>query len=128
VNEPAPSMDTIFRALADPTRLQVVERLSQRPASVTELAAPFDMALPSFVQHLRILEGAGLVRSKKTGRVRTYELRPQRLQAAEGWLSKRRALWERRLDQLDGYLLTMNDNDNDNDNDTNNQIDTEHNK
>ena len=103
----AQTVDPIFRALADPTRRHVLERLSRSPASVSELAAPFDMALPSFLQHLRILEDSGLVRSNKTGRVRTYKLAPKRLKAAEDWLSRQRSLWERRLDQLDSYLLEL---------------------
>ena len=100
-------VDHVFRALSDPTRRHVLERLSRRPASVSELAEPFEMALPSFLQHLRILEECGLVRSHKTGRVRTYELSPKRLKLAEDWLSRQRSLWERRLDQLDAYLLDM---------------------
>lgn len=100
-------VDEVFRALSDSTRRKVVERLGQRPASVSELAAPFDMALPSFVQHLRVLEKSGLVVSEKKGRVRTYRLVPARLQLAEHWLSKQRSLWERRLDQLDAYLLEL---------------------
>lgn len=103
----AASVDDVFRALADSTRRQVVERLSRSPASVSELAAPFDMALPSFVEHLRVLEGCGLVRSRKTGRVRTYQLAPKRLRLAENWLSQQRVLWERRLDQLDDYLISL---------------------
>jgi DNA-binding transcriptional ArsR family regulator len=99
--------DGVFRALSDPTRRLVVERLGESPASVSELAEPFDMALPSFVQHLRILEGCGLVSSTKSGRVRTYRLDPARLQVAEDWLARQRALWERRLDQLDSYLLKL---------------------
>jgi DNA-binding transcriptional ArsR family regulator len=70
-----------------------------------------DMALPSFTQHLSMLEKFGLVKSKKSGRVRTYELAPKRLQAAEDWILDRRKLWERRLDQLDAYVLTMKEND-----------------
>ena len=101
------SVDDVFRALADTTRRQVVERLSRSPASVSELAAPFDMALPSFVEHLRVLEGCGLVRSRKSGRVRTYQLAPKRLRLAENWLSQQRVLWERRLDQLDDYLISL---------------------
>lgn len=101
------TVDDVFRALADTTRRQVVERLSRSPASVSELAAPFDMALPSFVEHLRVLEGCGLVRSRKTGRVRTYQLAPKRLRLAENWLSQQRVLWERRLDQLDDYLISL---------------------
>lgn len=100
-------LDRVFNALADPTRRAVLERLSAGPAPVTELAQPFDMALPSFTQHLNVLEGCGLVSSEKTGRVRTYQLSPQTLQAAEHWLVSRRANWESRLDQLDSYLRKM---------------------
>ncbi len=85
----------------------VVERLCKRPGSVSELAEPFDMALPSFVAHLKVLEECGLVRSTKVGRVRTYRLMPRRLRLAEDWLAQQRALWERRLDQLDSYLLDL---------------------
>lgn len=99
--------DGIFRALSDPTRRNVLERLSSRPASVSELAAPYDMALPSFVEHLRVLERSGLVRSRKVGRVRTYRLAPEQLKVAEDWLGRQRRLWQRRLDQLDSYLMTM---------------------
>jgi len=100
-------INDVFRALSDPTRRQVLERLSRKPSSVTELAAPFDMALPSFVEHLKILEGSGLVRSAKRGRVRTYQLVPKRLHLAEDWLTRQRHMWERRLDQLDSYLLDL---------------------
>jgi DNA-binding transcriptional ArsR family regulator len=93
--------------LADPTRRAVVERLSAGPAAATELARPFKMALPSFLQHLGVLEECGLVRSRKSGRVRTYRIVPQPLKTAETWLEKQRALWDRRLDQLDAYLLEM---------------------
>jgi len=103
----AEPIDGVFRALSDPTRRHVLERLSRSPASVTELAEPFDMALPSFVQHMKVLEESGLVRSKKVGRVRTYQLAGARLKLAENWLSKQRAFWERRLDQLDQYLLEL---------------------
>jgi DNA-binding transcriptional ArsR family regulator len=100
-------MDGIFRALSDPTRRDVLDRLSARPASVSDLAASYDMALPSFVEHLKVLEHSGLVRSHKAGRVRTYELVPKQLKVAENWLARQRTLWERRLDQLDSYLLKM---------------------
>lgn len=100
-------IDTVFRALADPTRRRVLERLSRSPASVSELAAPFGMALPSFVEHLGVLERCGLVSSKKSGRVRVYRLAPKRLRLAEDWLSQQRELWERRLDQLDDYLIQL---------------------
>jgi DNA-binding transcriptional ArsR family regulator len=74
---------------------------------MTELAQPFDMALPSFSQHLDVLERCGLVRSRKTGRIRTYQLAPQPLKAAEHWMVRQRAVWERRLDQLDSYLKNL---------------------
>lgn len=97
-------LNQVFQALADPTRRAVLERLTAGPRGTTELARPFDMALPSFTQHLDVLERAGLVRSRKQGRVRTYELSPKTLAVAEGWLAKRRAHWEQRLDQLDDFL------------------------
>ncbi|GAB4361637.1 MAG: metalloregulator ArsR/SmtB family transcription factor [Bryobacter sp.] len=103
-------VDAVFRALADPTRRMVLERLSRGPASVTELASPFSLALPSFLQHMKVLEEGGLVRSKKQGRVRTYQLEAKRLQLAERWLARQRSLWEKRLDQLDQYLLSMKEN------------------
>ena len=103
----AKRLDRVFRALGDPTRRAVVGRLSSGPAAVSELAQPFDMALPSFTQHLAVLEGCGLVRSRKTGRVRTLQLVPQPLQAAERWMVEQRALWEHRLDQLDNYLKDL---------------------
>ena len=106
-SESAKPIDHVFRALADPTRRHVLERLSRSPASVSELAAPYGMALPSFVQHMGILEECGLVQSRKTGRVRTYEIIPKRLKLAEDWMVRQRALWEKRLDQLDTYLITL---------------------
>ena len=107
LSEATKPIDHVFRALSDPTRRHVLERLSRSPASVSELAAPFNMALPSFVQHLGILEECGLVQSRKTGRVRTYEIIPRRLKLAEDWMVRQRALWEKRLDQLDSYLITL---------------------
>jgi DNA-binding transcriptional ArsR family regulator len=105
---PAPAaVDGIFRALSDPTRRQVLERLSRSPASVSELHTPYEMALPSFVEHLKVLEKSGLVSSKKTGRVRTYRLESAQLKRAEDWLGRQRTMWERRLDRLDQYLLSM---------------------
>jgi len=103
----AKPIDGVFRALSDPTRRRVLERLGRSPASVSELAAPFRMALPSFVEHMKVLEASGLVRSRKHGRVRTYQLAPQRLKLAEDWLTRQRALWERRLDQFDEYVLSL---------------------
>ena len=81
-----------------------MERLSRGPAPTSELAAPFRMALPSFLQHLEVLRHCGLVRSSKKGRVRTYELALKALKAAEDWMATQRTLWERRLDQLDKFL------------------------
>jgi len=110
MTQAAAAIDDVFRALSDPTRRRVVERLSRSAASVSELAEPFAMALPSFVQHLRVLEECGLVRSQKEGRVRTYRLAARRLRVAEDWLSRQRSLWERRLDQLDAYLMELKEN------------------
>jgi DNA-binding transcriptional ArsR family regulator len=101
-----PALPLIFHALSEPTRLAVVERLSISPASASELAKPFDMALPSFMQHMGVLERAGIVTSHKSGRVRTYQLSPTALQLASAWLAEFRNHWERRLDQLDHFLIT----------------------
>ena len=104
-------LNRVFQALADPTRRAVLQRLSGGAASTLELARPFDMALPSFTQHLSMLEKVGLVKSKKSGRVRTYQLAPKRLRDAEDWGLERRKLWERRLDQLDACVLTIKEHD-----------------
>jgi DNA-binding transcriptional ArsR family regulator len=105
------ALGRVFQALADPTRRAVLERLARGPSAMSELAGPFGMALPSFAQHLDVLEECGLVRSRKEGRVRTYRLDPKPLKAAEGWLAKQRALWTRRLDQLDDYLADLKEKD-----------------
>ena len=97
-------LDSVLRALADPTRRAVVEHLGRGPAAVGALAAPFKMALPSFLQHLRVLEDCGLVKSRKKGRVRTYRVAPRPLKTLTHWLDRQRSLWERRLDRLDTYL------------------------
>jgi DNA-binding transcriptional ArsR family regulator len=99
----APPAD-VFRALSDPTRIAVVERLGIGPASTSELATPSGISLPSFTEHLALLERVGLVTSSKQGRVRTYRLTPEPLEQAGAWLADQRAHWKRRLDQLDGYL------------------------
>jgi DNA-binding transcriptional ArsR family regulator len=104
---PNQQLTRVFQALTDPTRRAVLERLTRGSAPVSELAQPFKMALPSFMQHLDVLENCGLVRSKKLGRVRSYTLSPQPLEAAEHWLSAQRAHWERRLDSLDDFLKTL---------------------
>jgi len=100
-------IDRVFQALSDPTRRAVVERLGRGPAATSELARPFDMALPSFIQHLDVLEKVGVVASRKEGRVRTYRLTPTPLQAAEDWMTTQRQVWERRLDQFDQYVRTL---------------------
>ena len=94
------ALDHVFTALADPTRRAVIRRLGDGPASVTELAAPFAMALPSFLKHLGMLERCGLVASRKQGRIRTCRLRPRQLAAAESWIARQRAVWEARTDRL----------------------------
>ena len=99
----------VFHALSNPTRRKILEHLSGGPAAVSELAAPFDMQLPSFVQHLSVLEQSRLVRSKKRGRVRTYEIAPERFKVVEDWLAQRRQLWEARLDRFDQYVRQLKD-------------------
>ncbi len=100
-------LDRLFRALADPARRAMVERLSRGPAAVSELARPLPMSLPSAMQHLGVLEAAGLVRSAKVGRVRTCTIEPTALSNAEQWINARRIEWERRLDRLGDYLKTL---------------------
>jgi len=101
--------DDVFYALSSSTRRRVLEQLSVGPATVSELAAPFDIKLPSFVQHLSVLEQSRLVRSKKRGRVRTYEIEPKRFKVVEDWLTARRQLWEARLDRFDRYVKQLKD-------------------
>jgi DNA-binding transcriptional ArsR family regulator len=100
----SPALDLMFHALADPTRRLIVERLTRGPATVSDLARPFDMTLPAVVQHLRVLEAGGLVTSEKLGRVRTCRVEPAALRTAERWISERRTAWEARLDRLGEYL------------------------
>lgn len=97
-------LDQVFQALADPTRRNMVERLVRGPASVTELSRPQAMSLPAVMQHLQVLEACGLVRSEKTGRVRTCRIEPGVLRAAEAWIAAQRTIWESRLDRLGDYL------------------------
>ena len=97
-------LDGLFQALQDPTRRAIVERLSLGPASVTRLADPLPMTLPAVLQHLAVLEASGLVRSEKTGRVRTCRIETSALRTAEQWINERRTTWERRLDRLGDYL------------------------
>jgi DNA-binding transcriptional ArsR family regulator len=98
------TLDTAFHALADPTRRAVIARLIEGPATVKELAAPFEMGLPSFLKHVKVLEAGGLIKSEKAGRVRTCRLIPTRLAAAEDWLSEQRGIWEARTDRLAAFV------------------------
>jgi DNA-binding transcriptional ArsR family regulator len=104
---PTDPLNLVFHALADPTRRLLLERLTLGPASVSELARPFDMSLPAIVQHLQLLEACGLVRTEKVGRVRTCHIETAPLRAAESWISARRTTWERRLDRLGDLLASM---------------------
>ena len=99
------ALDRVFRALSDPSRRAMVERLSRGPASVSELAEPFPFTLAAVAQHLKVLEDSGIVRTEKVGRVRTCRIEAAVLGSAEDWIAQRRSLWERRLDKL-GDLLS----------------------
>ncbi len=102
-------VDRVFHALADPNRRVIVERLSLGPATVSELAQPLPMSLSAVVQHQQVLQGSGLVRSEKVGRVRTCRIEPAALRPVEQWIGARRSSWERRLDRLGEYLAEGND-------------------
>ena len=106
-----PNLDLMFQALADPTRRGMVERLSQGPVSVSELAKPFAMSLPAVVQHLQMLEASGLVSSEKVGRVRTVRIEAEALSQAEQWINQRRTNWVKRLDRLGDFLAATADDD-----------------
>jgi DNA-binding transcriptional ArsR family regulator len=105
----AANLDLMFQALADPSRRAMVERLSRGPASVSQLAEPLAMTLPGVVQHLQVLEAAGLVRSEKIGRVRSCTLDTSAMSLAEKWINERRTQWERRLDRLGDFLEDTKD-------------------
>ena len=105
----SPSVQRVFHALADPTRLAMFERLSRGPASVGELARPLPMSLPAVLQHLKVLEADGLVHSEKVGRVRTCRIEPAALRTAGDWVAERRAMLERSLDRLGDYLAEEQD-------------------
>lgn len=94
------NLDLLFATLADPTRRAIIERLVQGPAPVKELAAPHKMALPSFLQHITVLEKRGMIRTRKIGRSRICRLSPLALIPVESWLDRQHRIWERRLDQL----------------------------
>ncbi|KAA9010426.1 ArsR/SmtB family transcription factor [Histidinibacterium aquaticum] len=104
----ANQLDSFFSALSDPTRRAVVERLvASGPQAVSDLHSAHDMALPTFLKHLKVLEAAGLVRSEKAGRVRTVHIEAAPMAEAEDWLSRQRRLWEGRLDRLDALVREM---------------------
>ena len=101
------TLDRMFHALADPARRVMLDRLIRGPATVSDLAKPLAMSLPAVVQHLAVLELSGLVKSEKSGRVRTCRIEPKALRTAEDWISERRTFWERRLDKLGEILADM---------------------
>jgi DNA-binding transcriptional ArsR family regulator len=109
VLDPELNLDRIFHALADPGRRRMLERLSEGPASVSELGKPLAISLAAVLQHVQILEGSGLVQSRKLGRTRTCSLNTQTLRSAERWISERRTFVERRLDRLGEYLADTAD-------------------
>ena len=98
------SLDAVLAALADPTRRAIAERLAEGPASVSELAEPFDVTLPAIVKQLAVLEHAGLVAHEKDGRVRYFTLVPERLESVAGWLESYGDFWRERFDALHLYL------------------------
>lgn len=102
-------LEIIFHALSDRSRLGMVERLSLGPASVKELAEPLDMALPSVLKHLKVLEEGGIVISEKLGRVRTYQLDPSKLSGIDSWMAERKAAWNRSFDRLGKFLIETSD-------------------
>jgi len=104
---PAARLNDIFQALADPTRRAVVGRLGKGPASIGELAKPFEMALPSFMKHIRFLEHSGLIQTRKAGRVRTCVIEKSAFAAVEAWMSEQRALWEGRTDRLEQFVTEL---------------------
>lgn len=106
-NFPEPTLDALFQSLADPTRRAVIARLGKGPAAVGELAAPHDMALPSFLKHIRQLEKSGLVTSQKHGRQRVCILHPKAMAAASDWLAEQQRLWEQRFDRMDAVALQV---------------------
>ena len=99
-----PVLDDAFLALADSTRRTVLMRLARGPASVSELAAPSSMALPSFMKHIRLLERSGWIRTHKSGRIRTCTFEPSQLPVVDDWLARQKALWEARTDRLERFL------------------------
>ena len=99
------NLNGLFQALGDPTRRGILARLVRGPATVSELAAPFDMALPSFMKHIKLLEGSGWINTRKEGRVRTCAIEADRFAEAQGWLEEQRLVWERRSDRLEEFVV-----------------------
>ncbi len=102
-------LNKLFQALGDPTRRGVLARLARGPASISDLAAPFDMALPSFMKHIRQLESSGWITSRKAGRVRTCEIEAERFALVENWLAEQRQVWEERTDRMERFVLERED-------------------
>ena len=102
-----PALSALFHALGDATRRDMLQRLMQGPAAVTDLAAPTGLALPTVLRHLTVLEDAGLIATEKTGRTRTCRALPQQLTPATDWLAQQRQMWEARLDRLEAHLATL---------------------
>ena len=97
-------IDKVFHALGDPTRRAIVDRLSLGPLSVSRLAAPLEITVTAVAQHLQVLEACGLVRTEKSGRVRTCRIEAAGFAALEHWIGEHRTLWARRLDRLGEVL------------------------
>lgn len=109
MTQPPSPLDAMFQALADPSRRQMVDRLSRGPASVSQLAEPLAMSLPAVVQHLQVLEACGLVKTQKIGRVRSCTLDAGALSRAELWINERRTQWQKRFERLGRYLDALPD-------------------
>jgi DNA-binding transcriptional ArsR family regulator len=110
MTRPKPSIDTdrLFHALGDPTRRAILDRLTQGPVSVSQLAEPLGVTLTAVAQHLQILEEVRLAHTQKLGRVRTCRIEPAGFRALEQWIRDHRTAWERKLDRL-GSLLAADD-------------------
>lgn len=103
----APDLSLIFQALSDPTRRAILSRLAGKAQPVTEIAQPTGLALPTVLRHLSVLEGAGLIRTEKTGRTRYCHAEPETLAAVDGWLAGQRKIWDARFDRLEAYATTL---------------------
>lgn len=110
VNYNSTSLNTTFAALADPTRRAIISRLAQGAATVTEIAAPFDISLPAISKHLRVLETAGLLNRQKDGRTHYCHLNPKPLQEVANWLAIYKHFWENQFDALATFLDETKDN------------------